>query len=58
METENAFEGLSIEEKRVKLYLSQKQLLDAFLERNAISKEQYEKSLNDLTIKMNMEKYR
>ena len=58
MENVNAFAGLSIEEKRVKLYLSQKQLLDAFLERNAISKQQYEKSLNDLTEKMNMEKYR
>ena len=58
MENENAFEHLSKEEKMVELYLSQKRLLDTFLERNAISKAQYEKSLNDLTEKMHMEKYR
>lgn len=58
MENENAFEHLSKEEKRVQLYLSQKRLLETFLEHNAISKEQYEKSLNDLTEKMHMEEYR
>lgn len=51
----NPFEKLSDEEKKIELYLSQKRLLDTFLERNAISKAQYEKSLNDLTAKMHME---
>ena len=34
------------------LFLSQKQTLDSFLERGAISKLQYEKSLHDLRVKM------
>ena len=54
----NPFEELSDEEKKIELYLSQKRLLDTFLERNAISKAQYDKSLKDLTEKMHMEKYR
>ena len=49
---------LTVEEKKIRLYLSQKKLLDDFLERNAISKAQYDKSLGDLTEKMGMEKYR
>ena len=44
--------------KEVELYLRQKKMLEQFLERNAISKEQFEKSLGDLTEKMGMEKYR
>ena len=36
------------------LYLQQVETLKLFLERNAISKEQYEKSLHDLTEKMGM----
>lgn len=39
-------------EQRHQLYLKQKALLDTFLEKNAISKKQYEKSLHDLTEKM------
>ena len=54
---ETPFEQLSPEEKKTRLYLSQKRLLDSFLERNAISREQYEKSLGDMTIKMGMEDY-
>ena len=38
------------------LFLSQKATLDAFLERGAISKEQYNKSLYDMAIKMGYEK--
>ena len=49
---------LTAEEKKIRLYISQKKLLDDFLERNAISKAQYDKSLGDLTEKMGMEKYR
>lgn len=46
---------LSCEEKKKQLYLKQKDLLDMFLERNAITKSDYEKSLGDLTRKMGME---
>ena len=48
------WEKLSPEEKRVQLYLNQKQTLEAFLERGAISKAQFDKSLGDLTLKMGM----
>ncbi len=44
--------SLTYEEKNRLLFLSQKRLLDMFLERNAISKAQYEKSLHDLTSKL------
>lgn len=46
----------SREEQLKKLYQNQKHTLDLFLERGAISREQYDKSLGDLTIKMGMEK--
>lgn len=52
------WEKLTYEEKQVQLYLRQKKLLGGFLERGAISKEQYDKSLGDLTEKMGMQKYR
>ena len=43
---------LSPEEKKVLLFLNQKQTLDLFLERGAISQAQYDKSLGDLREKM------
>ncbi len=43
---------LSYSMKNHQLYLSQKETLKKFLERNAISKAQYDKSLHDLTVKM------
>ncbi len=46
------WDGLSHEEKNYQLYLKQKELLDLFLKKGAISKEQYKKSLTDLTLKM------
>ena len=46
------WETLTYEEKNRLLFLRQKRLLDMFLERNAISKAQNEKSLHDLTSKM------
>ncbi len=46
------WETLTYEEKNQLLFLRQKKLLDMFLERNAISKAQYEKSLTDLTLKI------
>lgn len=48
------WEQLSPEEKKKQLYLNQKQTLEAFLERRAISRAQYDKSLGDLTEKMGM----
>lgn len=45
---------LSPEEKKKQLYLKQKRMLEQFFERNAISKEQFEKSLYDMTQKMGM----
>jgi hypothetical protein len=44
--------------KNVELYLRQKKMLEQFLERNAISKEQFDKSLGDLTEKMGMQEFR
>lgn len=46
--------SLSPEEKKKQLFLKQKNLLDTFLERNAISQAQYDKSLGDLRDKMGM----
>lgn len=40
------------EEQKKELFLRQKQLLDTFLEHGAISREQYDKSLGDLIVKM------
>ncbi len=47
--------NLTPEEKKKELYKRQKRMLDLFLEKNAISIEQYKKSLGDLTVKMGME---
>lgn len=43
---------LSHEKKNHQLYLRQKALLDQFLEKGAISQEQHDKSLHNLTEKM------
>lgn len=48
------WEALTPEEKKKQLFLKQKNTLDLFLERNAISKAQYDKSLGDLIDKMGM----
>ena len=48
------WERLSPEEKKIELFRKQKRLLDTFLEKNAISKAQYDKSLGDLRDKMGM----
>ena len=39
-------------EKKLGLYLRQKELLDTFLEHGAITQAQYDKSLGDLVLKM------
>ena len=49
---EQSMLGLSQGEKKHKLFLDQKATLDMFLERGAISRKQYDKSLNDLRVKM------
>ena len=46
------WQALSHEEKNRILFEHQKKTLDLFLERGAISREQYNKSLRDLTEKM------
>lgn len=48
----NMTEEPSYREKNRRLYSEQKKTLDLFLERGAISKAQYDKSLGDLTRKM------
>ncbi len=52
----DAEKQLTHEEQLKKLYQDQKHTLDLFLERGAISQEQYDKSLGDLTKKMGMDK--
>ena len=46
--------NLSPDEKKKQFFLNQKRLLDTFLEKNAISKVQYDKSLGVLREKMGM----
>ena len=53
-EFHSEWERLTPEEKKKQLFFKQKYTLDLFLERNAISKAQYDKSLGDLTEKMGM----
>ena len=48
-----AWSRLKYEEKNRELYDRQKKLLDLFLEKHAISQQQHDKSLHDLTEKMN-----
>lgn len=47
-----AWDSLTYEEKNKLLFERQKHMLEEFLERGAISQQQYEKSLYDLTEKM------
>ena len=48
----NLWDKLTPEEKKRKLYERQVATLDTFLEHGAIIKEQHDKSLHDLTVKM------
>ena len=50
------WEEMSYDEKNRQLYEKQKELLNTFLQHKAISKEQYEKSLHDLTEKMEIQR--
>ena len=47
-----AWDALSHAEKNHRLFLAQKRTLGLFLERKAISRAQYDKSLHDLREKM------
>ena len=47
-----AWNKLTYEEKQKQLFLNQKNMLMSFLERNAISQAQFDKSFGDLMIKM------
>ena len=49
------WEQMTPDEKKKQLFRNQKRTLDLFLERNAISKAQYDKSLGDLIDKMGMQ---
>ena len=46
------WEAMSYAQKNRQLFLNQKELLDKFLERHAISQAQYDKSLGVLRVKM------
>ena len=54
-ELNHEWENLTPEEKKKLLFLKQKKTLETFLERNAISRAQYDKSLGDLIEKMGMQ---
>ena len=47
-------DSTTYEQNQKELFLRQKHTLDLFLERNAISQKQYDKSLGDLRDKMGM----
>lgn len=47
-------EKLTVEEKKKRLFLKQKETLDLFRERNAIDQTQYDKNLGELRDKMGM----
>ncbi len=52
LEKQRRWSQMSPAQKKKQLFLNQKELLDLFLERHAISQAQYEKSLGDLIEKM------
>ena len=56
-EKPDAWEAMTPEQKRRELYDRQVELLDTFLEHRAISREQHDKSLHDLTVKMGYENH-
>ena len=51
----SAWDKLTYAEKNKRLFLKQKQTLDMFLKRGAISKAQHDKSLHDLIEMMGIE---
>lgn len=57
MQEQTEWNAMSPEDRKVKLFLNQKEVLDKFLERGAITRAQYDKSFGDLVEKMGMEEY-
>ena len=55
MTEETEYSALSQDEKKLRLYLRQKNMLDTFMETNALTQAEYNKSLEGLTRKMGME---
>ena len=55
LDNANPYESLSRADKLKKLFEQQKHVLDCFLERGAITKAEYEKSLNGLKDKIKTE---
>lgn len=51
-----SYEQLTPEQKKQQLFENQRNLLNTFLKHNAITKEQYDKSIGDLIVKMGIEK--
>ena len=56
MSNEIQWQNLSEKEKKRQLFLNQKETLDLFLAKGAITQAQYDKSYGDLRIKMGFEK--
>lgn len=54
-QSQASWEALTPAEKKKHLFLRQKELLDTFLAKNAITQAQYDKSLGDLIEKMGMQ---
>ena len=52
LERQKRWAAMNASQKRRQLFLNQKETLDLFLARNAISQAQYDKSLGDLREKM------
>lgn len=57
IDNERDWRTLTPEEQKMQLFLKQKRILDMFLERNAISQVQYDKSLGDLITKMGIKEF-
>ena len=55
MSNEIQWQAMSNEEKKRQLFLNQKETLDLFLARGAITQAQYDKSYGDLKLKMGFE---
>ena len=55
MSEKTQWETMTIEEKNMELYRKQVDILDKFLARNAISKEEYDRSIKELNSKMLVE---
>ena len=51
MENNKPYSEMTPEEKKIDLYFRQKKTLEDFLERKAITQEQFDKSIGDLTEK-------